>query len=356
MSTSTILFKLILMQLKKIYENYKSDSERLQQDLQTFLTNPRRHLDNEKLQAASDLLDPRINLNIQRIEEKKREPSKEVEFESLNENFNAIMRLLDAANTNISNHNKVVENLTTEKTELTAQVWQYLLGHEIKDDLASYKRKKENIIRAIENLEKNIQEKAQKKLNKENEIRNLEKDTTSIQPTIDEINGFLTEFGFQGFSLAKSNSDRFYKIERPDHSDAKTTLSEGEKSFVAFLYFYHLLKGSTSESGITSDRVVVFDDPVSSLDSDILFIVSTLIQKLFEDIRNNSGTIKQIFILTHNVYFHKEVSFDSKRNSNQKRSDETFWIVRKSNNISKVEEYDTNPIKTGYESFVDPST
>ena len=95
--------------------------------------------------------------------------------------------------------------------------------------------------------------------------------------------------------------------------------------------------------------MVVFDDPVSSLDSDILFIVSTLIQKLFDEVRTTSGTIKQVFILTHNVYFHKEVSFDPKRNRNQKRNDETFWIVRKFNNISKVKEYDTNPIKTGYD-------
>ncbi len=335
--------------IEKLYENYKSDSEHLRQNLQTLLTNPIRHLDNEKLQAASDLLDPSMNLNIQRIEGKIQEPSKEVELESLNENFDAIKRLLDAANTDISNHNKVVENLTAEKSELTAQVWRYLLDHEIKDDLASYKKKKENIEKAIANLEKQIEEETVKERSKEEEIKNLEKDTTSIQPTIDDINDFLTEFGFQGFSLAKSDRDRFYKIERADHSDAKTTLSEGEKSFVAFLYFYHLLKGSISESGITSDRVVVFDDPVSSLDSDILFIVSTLIQKLFDEMRNSPGTIKQVFVLTHNVYFHKQVSFDSRRDENQKLKDETFWIVRKSNIISKIKGYKTNPIKTGYE-------
>ena len=149
----------------------------------------------------------------------------------------------------------MVENLGAEKSNLTAQVWRYLLDYEIKDDLTSYERKKEDIEKAITNLKEQIQKETVKKQSKEREIGNFEKDITSIQPTIDNINGFLTEFGFQGFSLAKSDHDRFYKIERPDHSDAKTTLSEGEKNFVAFLYFYHLLKGSKSESDITADRV-----------------------------------------------------------------------------------------------------
>jgi wobble nucleotide-excising tRNase len=106
--------------------------------------------------------------------------------------------------------------------------------------------------------------------NKAAQIRDLEKQTTSVQPTIDGINQLLTSFGFQGFKLDKASSGSSYKLVRSDGTDAKATLSEGEKTFVTFLYFYHLLKGSESESGMTTDRIVVFDDPVSSLDSDIL--------------------------------------------------------------------------------------
>lgn len=335
--------------INKLDENYKRDSEHLLGSLQTLLTNSTRHLDDEKLKATSNLLDASISLNIQHIKRKKQEPSQKIELNPVSTHLNDIKILLDNANSKIEEHNKTVENLQAVKAELIAQVWRYLLDHEIKDDLARYLRKKENINKAIENLEIKIQEETQRKQNKENEIRELEKDTTSIQPTIDDINGFLQDFGFEGFSLVKSDRDRFYKVERPDHSNAKTTLSEGEKSFVAFLYFYHLLKGSISESGINSERIVVFDDPVSSLDSDILFIVSTLIQKLFDEVRSNIGTIKQVFVLTHNIYFHKQVSFNSRRKGDDKLRDETFWVVRKYNNISKVQSYATNPIKTGYE-------
>lgn len=59
--------------------------------------------------------------------------------------------------------------------------------------------------------------------------------------------------------------------------------------------------------------MVVFDDPVSSLDSDILIIVSNLIKGIFEEVRIETGQIKQVFVLTHNIYFHKEISFHTKR-------------------------------------------
>ena len=125
-------------------------------------------------------------------------------------------------------------------------------------------------------------------------------------------------------------------------------MSEGEQAFVSFLYFYFLLRGSVSESGMTIDRVVVFDDPVSSLDSDVMFIVSSLIKQVFEEIRTESGYIKQVFVLTHNVYFHKEITFNSRRH-NDALSDETFWVVRRLSQGSEVIQHQSNPVKTSYE-------
>jgi wobble nucleotide-excising tRNase len=66
--------------------------------------------------------------------------------------------------------------------------------------------------------------------------------------------------------------------------------------------------------------------------------------------RIRAGHIKQIFVLTHNVYFHKEVTFNPRRRNNEAMSsEETFWIVRKSGLESKLEKHNHNPIKTSYE-------
>lgn len=99
---------------------------------------------------------------------------------------------------------------------------------------------------------------------------------------------------------------------------------------------------------MTVDRIVMFDDPVSSLDSDVLFIVSSLIKRILEEARKGEGRVKQVFVLTHNIYIHKEVSFDPDRRGGCKGY-ETFWIVRKQDDVSVLTPYDHNPIKTSYE-------
>jgi wobble nucleotide-excising tRNase len=255
--------------------------------------------------------------------------------------------MVAAANEGIAAHNLTIDNLVEEKRTLKQQVWKYVVN-EASTDYAAYVKAKSALDKAVAGLTSTIQKSEADRFEKKREIAKLEKTISSIKPTVDAINGILTTFGFSGFSLSMSDKDGYYKIIRDDGGDAKDSLSEGEKTFITFLYFYHLLKGSNSESGITGNRIVVFDDPVSSLDSEILFIVSSLIKGLLEEVRNGAGHIKQIFVLTHNVYFHKEVTFNSSR-KNGAMKHETFWIVKKPNNRTKIIYHSDNPIKTSYE-------
>lgn len=330
--------------------DYTTDAARLQQQIASLIGTSSKFLDVEKVKTEKDLLDSKVTINRQRLASKRKEPSQIVELESISNVASTIKSLIDAANVSVAKHNEMVANLTQERSELTAQVWKYLIDVELKADLATYDTKRDGLTKAIAGMTAKIDTTTTDKRTKAAEIRTLEKETTSIQPTIDGINALLSFFGFRGFSLAKTDSGMCYKLVRSDGSDAKETLSEGEKTFVTFLYFYHLLKGSDSETGMTTDRIVVIDDPVSSLDSDILFIVGSLIKGLFDEVRAGTGHIKQIFVLTHNVYFHKEVTFNPRRSNNEAmKSEETFWVVRKSDLSSKVEKHNANPIKTSYE-------
>ncbi|MDO9452392.1 MAG: AAA family ATPase [Stagnimonas sp.] len=334
-------------EIDELVTNYATEAARIQQQIAAIISSPSKFLDVEKLKAEQELLDTKIALNNQRLSGKKKEASQVFDLESLRNVCTAIRTLIDAANNDVIAHNKMVANLANERATLVAQVWKFVL-EELKADLAEFKTAREGLSKAITAITQQISTARTESGEKLAEIRELEKQTTSIQPTIDGINGLLSSFGFQGFKLAKAASGASYKLVRSDGSEAMTTLSEGEKTFVTFLYFYHLLKGSESDSGMTTNRVVVFDDPVSSLDSDILFIVGSLIKGLFDEVRAGSGHIKQIFVLTHNVYFHKEVTYNSKR-KNVAMSEETFWIVRKPALSSKLDKHPTNPIKTSYE-------
>ena len=157
-----------------------------------------------------------------------------------------------------------------------------------------------------------------------------------MRPTAEAINDILERFGFEGFSIIE-NPDKAgtYKIIRAGGECVGKTLSEGEYNFITFLYFYHLVYGSQEKTGMTQPKVIVIDDPISSLDSNVLFIVSTLTKQIVDDCRKNKEGIKQVFALTHNVFFHKEISFLGSRD-NWKKDEVSFWIVKKNNNVSQI--------------------
>ena len=145
--------------------------------------------------------------------------------------------------------------------------------------------------------------------------------------------------------LQKANH---YQIKRPDETLAEQTLSEGEVTFITFLYYLQWIKGSQNEQDVTQDRIIVIDDPISSLDSNVLFIVSTLLKDVINKVLDNDTNIKQVFILTHNVYFHKELSF--RGNGKEHNKDTHYWILRKKNDITNIQYYgQENPISSSYE-------
>lgn len=73
-----------------------------------------------------------------------------------------------------------------------------------------------------------------------------------------------------------------------------------------------------------------------------------MVKELVIEIKNGKSDVEQLFIFTHNVYFHKEASFINGRIKEDK--DVNFWIVRKNNGISKIQSYDmVNPISSTYE-------
>lgn len=334
--------------INDLIAQYAKDASAIQSAVVGIIAVPGKFMDVEMLKTEKAALDQTIATNKLRLESKKKEPSQTVTLDSLTTVLADIDAMITEANAEVVKHNKMVENLAAEKQTLAAEVWRYVLN-ELSVDLRQYRENKENIDKAIAGIEADIKGVENRIVGRDKEIADLEKRATSIQPTINAINQTLKRFGFDSFSIADAGDDKHYQLIRADGSDAKKTLSEGEKAFVVFLYFYHLLKGSFSETGITKDRVVVFDDPVSSLDSDVLFIVSSLIREVCDNCRNGVGHIKQVFVLTHNVYFHKEVTYNSKRNPDTCRNEESFWIVRKGVPHSQCDRHQFNPIKTSYE-------
>ena len=90
------------------------------------------------------------------------------------------------------------------------------------------------------------------------------------------------------------------------------------------------------------------NDARCSLDSTVLYIVSSLVKGLIKDVRDGISDVDQIFVLTHNVFFHKETAFIDRRT--EICNDIHYWTISKDNNISTIKSHErNNPIKTSYE-------
>lgn len=198
-------------------------------------------------------------------------------------------------------------------------------------------------------------------------IQNLHGKAVETTSAMKNINNHLHAAGITGFYLVEHNSiEHSYRVVRLNGNNA-TGLSEGEKNIIAFLYFYYLVSGSDNSEGIGSgSKVVVIDDPVSSLDSGNLFMISNLIRDMVTICLNSADEslfpletrryIKQVFILTHNVYFHKAVTSGFEKYY----SEVSFYLIRKENESSRIKlcvtsdvkapttQVNVNPVKNDY--------
>ncbi len=286
-----------------------------------------------------------LNLNIMR--DKSQELSRSLDVHTTSEEIEALQAIIANSNDAILSHNNLVATLSDSKARLKQQVWHYTVNAN-KAILDEYNSKKSQLVKTITAIKKGIGVAESRIEGIEQELAALSQIPTNTVSTVHDINASLLSFGFTGFSIQPVDENR-YQLHRSDGTLAKDTLSEGEVTFITFLYFYHLCKGGRTESSINTDRVIVIDDPISSLDSNILFVVSSLVKEIIKNVKNDDNhRFKQLIILTHNIYFHKEISFVN----GQAQSENTvnFWKLRKSENKTSITNYQNkNPIYSSYE-------
>ncbi len=336
--------------IREKMEDYESRTarvlERLDEIVETEQKNQQTKLNTEIFKRIIETLKSKINGNQQKMFDKGKEMSRSFKLESTKNEIKEIRDLIDTANQQIANHNEIIKDTKNQKKNCVEQTWKFLVN-EFKSDIQEYNKKYCGLEKGINNLEKAISENQEEVKKLENEIKELEKNMVSIKPIVNEINTLLKGYGFANFSLACTEDEKSYRIQREDGQLVGETLSEGEVTFITFLYYYHLAKGSLKENDISKNKVLVIDDPISSLDSNILFMVSVLVKDLVKETMEEKTNIKQVIILTHNTYFYKEITLECDLKRYQGKY--SFWIIKKDNNVSKIKDYKENPIKNSYE-------
>jgi wobble nucleotide-excising tRNase len=134
----------------------------------------------------------------------------------------------------------------------------------------------------------------------------------------EKVNLYLNNFfGHEGLKLeATEEADgRAFKFEIKRGEQLAKNLSEGECSLVAFCYFMAKLEDSESQD---KKLIIYIDDPISSLDSNHIFFIYSLIETLIAKPVGHDENGKsifgydQLFISTHNLDFLKYLKRMSK--------------------------------------------
>lgn len=235
------------------------------------------------------------------------------QFQNSTEEFNNIIgeiRLI------IDKHNDKVNSLETRKSEAKEKIIKHLTAQFIKDE--NYFDNKQE----IENLNKEIG-------TLEQEIKSLDSEIIKINEQIKQtaigakkLNESLNTFFSNDRLKIEPTEDGKYKLYRYDKF-AKN-LSTGERNIISLIYFFTKLE----ETGFDKQNAIIFiDDPVSSLDSNHIHRVNSLLA-------NKLPKFGQVFITTHNFDFFNLIKDSYKYDLKNKEGN--FYLIQKVRNDNSL--------------------
>lgn len=288
------------------------------------------------------------------IQQKVVKSSEKIMTNTIKTDYDLLEKLISSANEMVKTTNAIVADRREQRSIIVDAAWQEFARGHLNDLIEGFNQKSERKKKSIDGVKDAMSKQRERLAGVEHELRDLRKETTSSARTIQEINDLLALSQFHSFRLevALSKSDG-YRIIRDNGQPADIqTLSEGERTFITFLYFYHSLSG-VRQDGETERITAVIDDPISSLDGDIMFVVSALTRRLVKEVRSDAHSrVSQMILLTHNSRFHNEVCYE---HQGELSPAVKFYRIRKfSPDPNQVEDCgQRNPIRTAYQELWD---
>ena len=341
--------------LGKFMDSYYKDMMLAKQSIEANLQNPfpTKHLADYKKQAQ--LLLSAIKHNCDLLQKKKENPSEAVTLEDLISLSNSLNAVTSDINDEVDAYMAVLADIPGQQQKCTEMVWG-MMANECSAEIQAWLKRTaadRDAWKAKTEEEKKLKEKSAEL---EAEIAKLNSQTVNTTKAMLDINRLIASAGFKGFELQEKPGAKYvYELVR-DQDGKKVVvdknLSEGERHFIAFLYFYHMVMGSQSDDGKMVDKIVVIDDPVSSMDSSSLFVVASLTREMIAVCYNNyelneentDDHIRQFFCMTHNPYFFREITY----NRLPDYECASFFEIRKDkNNQTSIIECDEDNKLTG---------
>ena len=263
--------------------------------------------------------------------------------------------VIDKANDIINQFNEKVRKKEEEENKIKIKFWNKIrLDYnifilEFRYKKREYDKKKEDFLRVKSIYDKNINE--QKSIIEEQKSK-----VVNLCDAINNINRMLLDMGIVDFRVAECPEKGFYRVIRGDVDDTVfKTLSEGERTIISVLYFIETCKGIFQKSDTPKNRIVVIDDPVSSLSTMYIFNIGRLIRDTFyptyvttDEKLKIHPKCEQFFLLTHSMYFFYEMTEMSK---DKRHASQKLFRISKRKEGSVIEEMHYEQIQSDYHTY-----
>lgn len=331
--------------LKKLTEafNLYQEALTLLPEMSGFEVNPKSDIYKKDFEIRYKAFLKIVNDNLKLIQDKIKSPSLPVSLLSSSKALEDLNLIIIEINSVVVEHNQKLDHKELALNEIKAIFWDRMrwdYDHTIAtyiDDKATFEKDKKGISKMLEDYREQI-------LKQKAIIAEQQKQTVNIEEAIININAGLIDLGIEDFAI-KHYKDSLYKIIRGEiETNVFQSLSEGEKMIISFLYFLELCKGKRDYSDTGRKKIVVIDDPISSLSHIYVFNVGRLIHKEF--LRKNNYS--QIFILTHSLYFFYELTNTKKE---ERDATQNLFRIRKNSCGSEIVRMKYEEIQNDYHAY-----
>lgn len=249
-------------------------------------------------------------------------------IESTNIDIISLVNHFESIEGVLKKHNKWLEEFEERKSTAIQKILKHYVAEYIQtEDYLEKENNKELAANLIERIEAKIADNILL-------LKSYNEQLSSTAKGQGELNDILEILLHRDDIKIEIRDDKF-RLERSGHSAEH--LSEGEKSAIAFAYFLTELKSLRKDDPPKLPNTLIFiDDPISSLDSNHIFQVRSLLKDFFK-----TDDFGQLFISTHNFEFFS-VLYDSgifggiKSNTNENKRP-LYFIKRDKNGISTIE-------------------
>ncbi|MDR2040586.1 MAG: AAA family ATPase [Bacteroidales bacterium] len=254
------------------------------------------------------------------IDSKIKTPSLSVTLKNSTVALQELNDVIQKINTLIAEHNRNIDQKESVKSKIKTEFWQNMRW-DYDQAISSFKAEKLTSKNKTNALEIVIRDYGTKINEQITIISEQQKHTVNIEEAIANINSGLVDLGIDDFKIMK-HSENLYKIVRGENKEKIFhSLSEGEKMIISFLYFIELCRGKKNATEAGKKKIIVIDDPISSLSHIYVFNIGRLIKNEFfgkKETKKNKETgekivewkynYEQVFILTHSLYFFYEIT------------------------------------------------